>query len=377
MRGHIKKRGNKYSFVIDLGRDPVTKKRLQKRFSGFNTSREAQKAMTKIINDLNSGAYVEPTKEKIEDYLEDWIKSKEKNVRQNTIDTYRYIIHAHINPTIGKLELSKVNAVHIERLYNDMSDDYSGWTVFKAHTILRMAFSKAKRYKIITEDPTEYVDPPKIEKKVMDYWDEDEALQFFSHEEIQAAREYIAFLLPFTTGMRQGEVLGLRFRDINFEKKYLSVNVTANYKNKSLDEPKTRTSIRRIYLDDFTIDALKQHRKNIYEEKLQKGPEYDDNDLVIPTANGTIYNPSNLRRMFHKLINKSDVRIIRYHDLRHTHATHMLQQPDADIKMVSERLGHANIKITLETYYHVMPGKQEKAAQQYGDYFFKNNALSD
>ena len=365
----IEKRGDTYS--IRFGYKDQYGKRKQLRLS--NKSKTLlKKQYLDEINKINQGTFIEPSKESLSEYVDDWLANKKSNIRDNTYDIYKYIIDYHIKPEIGHIELKKVNPIHIDKLYSKMkADDYSDWTVFKTHTVLAMTFKRAKRYKLINEDPLELVDTPKVHEKEMDYWDEEEAKKFFSHPKIINSRMYLAFLLPFTTGMRQGEVLGLQESDINLAKKYLEVKRIANYKKKNFGPPKTKKALRRIALDDYTIEVIKKHLHIIKQEKL-KAEQYNDQNLLICTKHGEIYSPHNLRRSWRSLLKTSGIRYIRYHDLRHTHATHMLQQPGADIKMVSERLGHKDIKVTLNTYYHVLPGKQEAAAQQYGVAFFKD-----
>ncbi|MDD9150409.1 MULTISPECIES: site-specific integrase [unclassified Sporolactobacillus] len=373
MRGYIQKRGNKYSFILDLERDPLTGKRRRKRFSGYTRKKDAEKAMAEAINQISKNDFIEPSNQTFEQYAIDWIESKKHNVRETTYTTYKFILDKHINPAIGNKKLDEIKALDLDRLYSQLKEEaYADWTVFKAHTIIKMVFDKAKRYKEIRENPAEFVDTPSVRKRIMDFWDEEEAKNFFNNEEIMQSREYIAFLLAFSLGMRLGEVLALKFRDVNFVKKTVIVRRLLQRNGmKLIDIVKTDSSNRTLIADDFTLGMIKRQKAIVTAEKSKLSGKYKDNDLICCTKLGTPINASNLRRVWHKLIDISGNRIIRFHDLRHTHATLILQQPGADIKMVSERLGHKDIKITLETYYHVLPGKQEQAVKNFGDFFFK------
>lgn len=371
MRGYIQKRGNKYSFIIDNGKDEETGKRKRKRFSGYYRKKEAEKAMAEVINQIDKKAFIEPTNQTFKQYANDWIESKKHNVRETTYLTYQFILNKHIIPAIGRMKLDRIKPYDLDKFYREMKNDYADWTVFKAHTIIKMIFDKAKRYKEIRENPAELVDTPKVRKRIMDYWDEDESRNFFNNAEIIKDREYIAFLLAFSLGMRCGEVLALKFSDVNVKRKELTVRRILQKKGmKLIDIVKTNSSNRVISIDDYTLNMIKRQKAIIAADKLKIGKLYEDNDLIVCTKLGTPINPSNLRRTWQKLVGISGNRYIRIHDLRHTHATLLLQQPGADIKMVSERLGHKDIKITLETYYHVLPGKQEKAVENFGNFFF-------
>jgi integrase len=184
-------------------------------------------------------------------------------------------------------------------------------------------------------------------------------------------RLYIAFHLAITTGMRQGEILGMRWKDVDLEHGIAYVRQTLSHDGKEfLVGGKTASSVRSIKLPEESIVLLRKHRAIIAREKLQLGQEYVDYDLVICTSKGTAISPANLRRTYNRLIKQADVPAIRFHDLRHTHATLLLSQ-GVHAKVISERLGHNNIKTTLDIYSHVLPNMQDEAAKQI------NNLLSN
>ncbi|MFJ8257194.1 site-specific integrase [Peribacillus asahii] len=177
-------------------------------------------------------------------------------------------------------------------------------------------------------------------------------------------RFYPAFHLAITTGMRRGEILGLRWKDVNLEKGILYVRQTLSRDGKYfLNGAKTEAGVRSIQLANASIVMLKKQKRIVAKEKLSCGPEYNDYDLVVCTSKGTPVIPSNLKRTYQRLIKEADVPLIRFHDLRHTHATMLLAQ-GIHAKVISERLGHSNIKTTLDIYSHVLPNMQEEAANQ-------------
>ncbi len=201
---------------------------------------------------------------------------------------------------------------------------------------------------------------PKGAKKEMLVWNELEIKRFL--EFAKENRYYIAFELALLTGMRQGEILGLRWKDINLDKGYLVINQTLSHDGKTfLVCGKTKSSRRNIQHPNSTIDGLKRHKIIVNKEK--ENDIYTNNDLVVCTQVGTPLNPANLRRSFNNLIKTAQVPQIRFHDLRHTHATLLLSK-GVNIKVISERLGHSNIKVTLDTYSHVLPTMQEDAIKK-------------
>lgn len=164
--------------------------------------------------------------------------------------------------------------------------------------------------------------------------------------------------------MRKGEILGLQWKDIDFERRTISVNRSLSHITKEFHEPKTSSGKRLIVLPEITLHALEVHHERINIEKERYGSEYNNYDLVCPTFNGNPCNFRSLTQLWKKLIKKSGVPDIRFHDLRHTYTTLMLKQ-GIHPKIVSERLGHKRIGITLDTYSHVVPGLQEKAVEDF------------
>lgn len=196
----------------------------------------------------------------------------------------------------------------------------------------------------------------------MNVWDEEEVNRF-----LKVAKEdpvYIVFYLALTTGMRQGEILGLPWKDINLEKGLLNIKQTLSHDGKTfLSGAKTKSSLRTINLSLSSIKVLITRKLTVSKEKLSLGPIYQDFDLVACTQHGTPLNPVNIRRTFKRMIKMADVPEIRFHDLRHTHATLLLSN-GVHVKVISERLGHSNKKVTLDTYSHVLPSMQEEVARK-------------
>ncbi|MED0676944.1 tyrosine-type recombinase/integrase [Aneurinibacillus thermoaerophilus] len=370
MKGHVRKRGNKWSFVIDIGRDETGKRR-QKRFSGFNTKKEAEKALAQKINELHTGQFVDATKETVGEYLSVWLEDKKAQVRPGTWKSYRWLVNRMVEH-IGKVKLADLKPQHLQKMYNQLQKGerpLSARSVLHAHLVIQEALDRAMKWGMIHRNVAEAVDAPRPKKVEMSVWNAEQIRQFL--EVAKEDRHYIAFLLAITTGMRKGEILGLRWKDIDLEQGTLSVRQTFTRAEKGHDfqEPKSSSGLRSIALSPGTIEALRAHKIQQSKEKLKAGSLYQDIGMVVATSIGTPVLSRNLDRTWFRLMKKAGVPRIRFHDLRHTHATLMLKQ-GVHPKIVSERLGHANIGITLDTYSHVLPGLQEAAAKQFDESLF-------
>jgi integrase len=380
MKGHVRKRGSKWCFVLDIGTDPTTGKRKQKWFSGFKTKKEAEKAMIDKMHELEQGMYVEPSKTTIKEYFEQWLEDYAKSaLRPTSFQTYYTLIHQHIIPSIGHIT-QQLQPMHLQRFYNeqlqrgrvDGKGGLSSQSVVKLHVIIKSALGHAVKWQLINRNVADLADPPAIRKRDIITLEADEVTHFL--ELAKESRYYIAFLLAISTGLRRGEILGLRWKDIQFEEKRASIqkNLVVVKGTPLLQEPKTKGSKRSISLPTTTVDALRKYKKVQAQEKLKQGALYQDNDLIVTTRFGTPVNPRHLLRSFYNLIKKANLPSIRFHDLRHTHATLMLQQ-GVHPKIVSERLGHSNTRITMDIYSHVLPSMQEEAVDQFEEMFLKNS----
>lgn len=223
---------------------------------------------------------------------------------------------------------------------------------------------------MVSKNVVDLVDRPKAVKEEMQVWDNEQSLTFL--KQAKTDRLYVAFLLALTTGMRQGEILGLRWKDVDLEKGILYVKQTLSHDGQKFSPlPKTAAGRRSITIPSEVIHDLKKHKSMVTDEKRACGQSYTDNNLVVCTTLGTPQSPRNLNRTYQRLLKTVDVPKIRFHDLRHTHATLLLVQ-GVNPKVVSERLGHATIKITLDTYTHVLPSLKKDVAEEFGRSFFKS-----
>lgn len=357
-------------FILTHGKKEDGKPRQFKK-RGFKTKQEVQKAMLELEQSLTLGTYIQPNKILYKEYLlERFLEDKMTKVKKQTLNTYRWIVEKHIIPAIGDVELTKLNPMIIQGLYNKLTKEQalSDENIQKVHTLINDSLKKAERWGLIARNPAALVDRPKAVKKEITVWNVEEVRQFLKYAK-KSGRYYIAFLLAITTGMRQGEILGLRWKDVDFENGCVRITQTLSSDGKELlPYTKTKSGSRTIDLTEETVTALKKHWLFIRGER-EKNRSYKNLDLVVCTEFGTPTHKSNIRRVFKSIIKKSDIPKIRFHDMRHTHATLLLLQ-GVNPKIVSERLGHTDVRITLDTYSHLLPSMQRDTAIKFGKMLF-------
>ncbi|MCP8970467.1 site-specific integrase [Ectobacillus ponti] len=361
--GSVKKDGSTWYFVAELGTDPLTGKRKRKKQRGFKTKRDAEKALALVEAEVLKGTYFEPSSLLYQDHLREWFKVKKNSINIQTAEAYEGYIQRRVLPVLGHIPLAQLSPMLLQGYVSDLTEEgLASETVKKLYNIISNSLEHAVNMELLPSNPAKKIQLPKSKKKEMAVWDVEEIQAF-----LKVAREdrsYIAFHLAITTGMRRGEILGLRWKDVDLEKGMLYVRQTLSKDGKTfLTGAKTDSSVRSIKLSQETIAALKKHKARVASERLKGGAEYSNYDLVVCTAKGTPMNPENLKRTFIRLTKQADVSTIRFHDLRHTHATMLLAQ-GVHAKVISERLGHSNIKTTLDIYSHVLPSMQEEAANQ-------------
>ncbi|WP_332695941.1 tyrosine-type recombinase/integrase [Halalkalibacter lacteus] len=356
-------------YQVDLGIDPATGKRLQKLKRGFDTKKDAEADCAKLINQFSRGAIAPPKKLLLHELIDKWILSKKK-IRDVTLTKYQRLLKNHIVPALGYIQVSKLTDEHLNIFYEQLKTEkgLSSTTINDVHKLCKQILSYAVKKKFIVENVASIVEAPRLNKKQIQIWTYDECRKFLDH--VKEHREYVAFLLALTTGMRQSEILALTWKHVYFERNTISVDQTLERGTSALDpKVKSKNSQHSIRIDHETMQELIKQKRRITKEKMFLGEEYNDFDLVIPTSKGTPINQRNILRTFYRYMKKAGVRQIDFHDMRHTHAS-MLLQNGANPKAVSERLGH-DVRTLMETYAHIMPNIQEEIAADFGSTFYQ------
>jgi integrase len=284
------------------------------------------------------------------------------------------MIDGHIRPALGSYPLPKLAPLHIQAFYNcaltkgrkDGKGGLSAQSVLHFHRLLHKAFAQAVKWQLLARNPVEAAEPPRAQRQEMRALDEAETANLLSL--LSASRLYMPVMLAVTTGLRRGEILGLRWSNADLATRTVTVvqSLEQTKEGVRLKSPKTHRGLRSIALPEMVVEALRSHRAKQAEERLALGPAYDDNDLVCPRPGGAPWPPDMFSTAFAAFVRRSRMKAFRFHDLRHTHATQLLKA-GVHPKVVSERLGHSAIGITLDTYSHVLPGMQEDAARRIGE----------
>jgi integrase len=355
--------------------DPGTGRWRQRSKGGFATRAEATAGLRSVLHSMDRGAYVSPTRLTVRAYLEErWLPAITMTVRPSTHASYARNIRLHVAPQLGavplqKLEPMMLNDFYLHLLTNGRADGKGGLSVRSVryvHFVLHRALRDAMRWQLLTRNVTEAADPPKESARLrpeIRTWSPESLRAFL--DGTRGDRRNVAWLLLASTGMRRGEVLGLRWADVDLRAAQLAIRQTLLTADMVtlFGEPKSRRSRRVVALVTTTIEALQRHRRNQLEEKLALGPAYQDGDLVFARRDGRAYEPDEFSREFDRKSKRLDLPRIRLHDLRHTWATLALQA-GIHPKVVSERLGHGTIAVTLDIYSHVTPSLQREAADQ-------------
>lgn len=358
------KKKNKFWYEFEAGKNALTGKREKIRKKGFATEKEAKAAMVKAMDEFNEGEYIEPSRMKLLEYLlNTWLPVKKMS--NETKKMYEGYIKNHIQThSIANEEISKLSVVGIQTFVTLLeSKNLAPNSVKKMYSILNTALNDAVTMQIIKINPAKsIINKPKEVSTQKTVWNEEEIKKFVEESEGKS-RYSLVFRFTLMTGCRQGEVLGLRWQDIDFNENILRITQTLTHDGKNIKQgAKTKKSVRPIMFDAKTkVELLKQYNI-IQQEKHELGKEYKDNDLVFCTSKGTPVTPRNVMRAFYGLLKDIDVPKVTFHELRHTQATILLSH-NVHPKIVSERLGHSTIRITLDTYSHMLPNMQDSAVK--------------
>jgi integrase len=370
MKGFINKVGNSWGFTVTLGTDQ-NGKRMQKRFGKFKTKKEAEKACNDMIYQIDHGTFVNPQEITLGNYLQDWLKTYcEPNLTPCTYDGYRNNIEKHIIPALGKIPLQKLQPAQVQKLYNQKAESgrlhgeggLSAASIRYIHAILRKSLNHAVKMQYISRNVCELVDVPKIKHSEANFLNKKQVADMLNA--FKGTDIYVPTFLAVGLGLRRGEVLGLQWHDIDYDKKLITIQRTLlplHKGNELFSECKTEKSHRVMAVPDNILICLKQAWRNQLENKLFFGQDYVDYDLVYSNPNGAPVSPHAYDHRFSKALKDHGFEHIRIHDLRHTNASLMLSQ-GVPMKVASERLGHTTIAITMDLYSHVDDALQQDAA---------------
>src|SRR5499433_321392 len=368
MKGHIRERSpGHWAIVIDV-RDPEGGKRKQRWYSFKGAKRQAQIECARLIADIQQGTAVEPPRMTVAAFLERWIEHMQGQVSPRSHERYAELARKNLVPLMGALTLTRLQPAHISQAYakalasgrRDGTGGLSACTVTHMHRVLREALQQAVRWQLLARNPADAIKPPKVERKQMSVLDTDATAEL-----IEAARPYRIFvpiLLGVLCGLRRGEIAALRWRSVDLEAGQLAVVASIEQTKQGCREKETKSGRDRVVaLPAMLVAELRRHRAEQAQELLPLGVRLSDESFVVAQADGSPLQPNSLTHAFTDFLEAQGLQRVRLHDLRDSHATHLLAA-GIHPKVASERLGHSKVGITLDLYSHVLPGMQEDAA---------------
>ena len=338
----------------------------KRRYVTGKTREEVRQKLTSAMAERDGGLVFDAGSLTVGEYLERWLKDCVRGtVRQSTYEVYGHMIRPHIAPALGRIKLKRLTPAHVRSFYRDKLDaGLSSATVHKMHVVLHKALEQAVSDGLIPRNVSKGVNVPQTKQKEIRSLTPEQAKALL--EAARGDRLEALYVLAIATGLRQGELLALKWEDVELEEAVLRVRrtLTRTGGKVALGLPKTNKSRRSVGLTKGAVEALREHLYRQLEEMEQMGSIYRPGGLVFANRHGGIVNPSHLRnRSFAQLLKRADLPpTTRFHDLRHTCATLLLSR-NVNPKIVSEMLGHSSIAITLDTYSHVLPTMQESAVR--------------
>lgn len=337
----------------------------RKHFLGHSRSDVAEQ-LAAAVAARDKGAIITSGRKNVGEFMNAWLVAVKPSLRERTLVRYEQYVRLHVVPDIGKTQLAKLTPQHLQRLYSKKTDEgLSPTTVHHLHATIHKALAMAVRWNLVHRNVADFVDPPRPNHHEMSTLSPEQARTLLNAA--YGDRLEALYVLAITTGMRQGELLGLRWRDVNLVDAMVQVcgSMQALRGGLRITETKTAGSRRHVMLSQQPLEALRRHRVTQAGERLRVGAAWEDNDLVFANSVGRpIAAGQLLRRSFEPLLKRAGLPRIRFHDLRHTSATLLLGQ-GVHAKIVAEMLGHTKISTTLDLYSHVTPTMQRQAAEAF------------
>jgi integrase len=347
----------------------------RKWYSFTGNKREAQIEAARLLTERESGTSIDPKRIRLSQFLDRWFEYVRPRVSPKSYERYREIVRKNVGPVLGDVILSKLEPMAIAEAYakvassgrRDGSGGLSPRTIHHMHRILKSALSKAVQWRMLARNPAAAVDPPEVERATLRTYDLGQTVELL--EAMRGTRMFVPTMLAVLCGLRRGEICALRWSNIDLDTGQMSISQSAEQTETGVryKEPKSGRG-QTVALSTTVAEELRQHRLRQAEELLKIGVRPSNETMVASQVDGSPLQPRSLTHEWVRLIAKTPLPRIRFHDLRHAHATHLLAN-GVHPKVASERLGHSKVGITLDLYSHVLPGMQEDAAARVDDAF--------
>jgi integrase len=377
MSGHIRRRGEQsWELKFDLGIDPLSGKRVTKYRAFKGTRQEAKAELVRLINSANQGEYIDPLKTTLGEFLDRWLRDWAAiNVGGKTLERYRELISAHVKPHVGAMLIQKVQPVNLAELYAKLlregskqrgkpaNTGLSPRTVGHVHRAIHKALTVAVEWGVIQRNAAEVARPPKLERTEIEILSVEQARMLI--EKLKGHPLYPIVVLGLATGMRRGELLALRWKDVDLDGGKLRVEQSLEQTKIGgvrFKAPKTKHGRRSISLAASVVAELRLHRKQQQEQRLQLGfGKAPDDALVFPKWDGTPRVLNTTSTEWTRTLARLKLPALSLHALRHTHASQLIAE-GMDVLTISRRLGHGSATITLDIYGHLFGNTDDRAA---------------
>jgi len=366
-RGSIFRRGNSYSVKVPY-KDTFDGK-WKSIWRTAPSKRQAERLRTELLGEVDKGNYRKPSKETVSDYLKFWLTNYAKQrLTPKSYERYESVVRIHILPDLGNIPITALRPEDLQSLYTTkISGGLAPRSVKYIHIVMHKALVVAMKWEKVTHNVADSVDPPQARRNEMQIWDESEIVRF-----LQAAQNtpyHVLFTLAIYSGARRGELLALRWQDIDLDTGQMSISRSLHQIGTRFvfTQPKTEKSRRLVALPSTVILLLRQLRESSEYLRARMNMSVSNNDLIFTASiDGKPLRPNSVSRAWTIIARRAGLKVIRFHDARHTHASLLLKQ-GTHLKIISERLGHANISVTADTYSHMLPGMQEAAATRFDE----------
>ena len=365
MAGHLRKRGpNTWALVYDLPRG-LDGKRRQKWATFVGTKREADQELTRLLRERDTGGQpANAGKQSVAAYLARWLEAVRGSLQPTSYGSYEAAVRLHLAPALGHLPLARLSALHVEEYYASRRPELSESTLKLHHAILTAALRRAVRWGLLPGNPCEGVEPPRAGRRRFPVLDAPETLRLLTAA--ADTRLHLPILLGVTLGLRRGEVLGLRWVDVDLWADptpggilRVEQQLVAGTGKPYFSPPKDG-SAGALPLPAITALALLAHQVAQAETRTGFGGQWHEAGLVVTKPDGRPW-PFGLNQMYRTLLEQHGFPLVRFHDLRHSHVTQLLDQ-GVNLKVIQERVRHRQLSTTANVYSHLLPGRQAEAS---------------
>jgi len=404
-KGTIQKRGkNSWRLSVNCGMD-ANKKQIRKtktitvehtcaekscknckKVSRCRARKEAEKQLALFAAEVEKGMFIAPAKLTFQDFIERWLRDYgEKNLSVKTVARYKELL-TRINQAMGHLKIGQIKPAHLMEFYANLQEDgvredgkpggLSEQTILHHHRLLSTIFNTAVQWEIIPSNPAAKVKPPKVRKKEVSYYDEEQTAALLEALGNEPLKYKVLIHLAIATGCRRGELMGLEWQDVDFDNSTIKIRQASQYlpgKGVFAKAPKNETSVRTISVPSSVMALLKQYKAYQAGKRLKAGDLWQGSDRLFVTWDGRPIHPDTPSHWFKKFIQKHGLPPLTFHGLRHTSATLLIGQ-GAPLKSISARLGHSNISTTGDIYAHALKSVDRQIADSMDSLFTKEKA---